>query len=119
MSVAETLAQVVQIPTTVIPAAGNTNILDLFDVEGVKRMRILLKNSGANAFDVAQLQGSMDGIDYSVIDAANFTTAFGTLAAAAVGSIFEDNLHFKYLRILLSAAAGGASVIGSVTLIYN
>lgn len=87
-------------------AVGNsaTTVLDMQNSGDIRAMRIYIKNTGSAALTAAVLQGSMDGVSYENIDATAFTAKFGTLAGAAVGTIFEaeTGLRFPYLRIALT-----------------
>ena len=82
-----------------------TTVLEMQNASDIRALRIYIKNVGAAALSAALLQGSMDGASYENLDATAFTSKFGTLAASAVGTIFEaeTNLRFPYLRIVLTS----------------
>lgn len=117
-TIVEGLADKKIVTALTIPAAGNTTVFDLTDVENVVSLRLFVQNTGANALDAAALSGSSDGTNFFAIDSAGITSAFGTLASSAGATIFETNLLYRYLRFTVSAAAGGTTVTSAIILIY-
>lgn len=107
-----------------VPAAGNTNILDI-EVSQLARVALEIRNTGANALDVFNVQGKVhpDGAYMTILTvAADYTTPAGivvdasgdltVLAAGATGWLILDALAFISIRLQASANVAGATTVG-------
>jgi len=104
-----------------IPAAGNTDIIEL-DVSQVARIALEIINAGAAAFDAFLVLGKVRpdsnyvtllsaAADYTspagiVVDASGDLTVLG---AGATGWLILDALGFTKIKLQASSAAGGTS----------
>lgn len=104
-----------------IPAAGNTDIIEL-DTTQVARLALEIKNLGANAFDAFIVQGKAnpDGAFMTLLSAAaDYTSPAGivvdasgdltTLGAGATGWLILDVLAFAKIKLQASANVAGAT----------
>jgi hypothetical protein len=104
-----------------IPAAGNTDIVEL-DTTQVARLALEIKNTGGAAFDAFLVQGKAhpDGDYVTLLSAgADFTSPAGivvdasgdltVLASAGTGWLILDCLAFSKIKLVASSAVGGTT----------
>lgn len=103
----------------VIASFPGSTVLELFPIMNVRALRINVKNTGAIALDSAILGISWElGAGVLAYDSAAVTSAFGTLASGATGTLLETNLYVPYLSLTLSANTSPTTVNIIITPIY-